>query len=237
MLESINLNSRKNLIMVKEQEILQTIVISYDWNEVIVKLVEEANLDPWDIDITKLTELFLDYLQTLRRFDFRIPARFILIAAILLRMKCEVVKLKEEKEKKAEKIDIDVPLLQPPVTRIPKRRVTLNELVAALQKAIEFQERKRQRKLAMRKAVEALITKEEDIETRMKKLHETIKRERVSKFSQLLSAWEREEIVSKFTPLLYLINNELIKCEQPEAFGEIFIYLLNEEFELKTSGI
>jgi segregation and condensation protein A len=222
--------------MAKEQEILQTIVISYDWNEVIIKLVEEANLDPWDIDITKLADLFLQYLYTLHKFDFRIPARFILIAAILLRMKCEIVKLKEEKEKKVEKIDINVPLLQPPVTRIPKRRVTLNELVNALQKAIEFQERKRQRKLAVRRAVEALIVEEEDIETRMKKLYEIIKNDNISKFSELLTTGEREEIVSKFTPLLHLVHNELIKCEQPEAFGEIFIYLLSNEFNIKVEN-
>ena len=219
--------------MVREEEILQTIVISYDWEEVLTRLVEEANLDPWDIDIVKLTDLFLNYLKTLRSFDFRIPARFILIAAILLRMKCEIIKLRKEVARKLERIDIDVPILEPPATRIPKRRVTLAELTEALRKAIEFQERKIKRRLALRSAVEALIdTSVEDIEERIKLVYELIKSKGIDKFSKLVDRWERSEIVRKFLPLLHLVNRELIACEQPEEFGEIFIRLINQSSQL-----
>jgi len=209
--------------MAKEQEILQTIIVSYDWEEVLEYLVREAQLDPWDVDIVKLADLFLDYLRRLRSFDFRIPARFILIAAILLRMKCEIIRLVEERPKRIERIDIEAPLLQPPIKRVPKRRVTLAELTKALQKALEFQERKRQRRLQLRRAVELLITYEEDIEVRIEKLLEEIKRKNVTRFSELLSKFEAEEIVGKFIPLLYLVHRSKLWCYQLEPFGEIFI--------------
>jgi len=211
--------------MAKEQEILQTIIVSYDWEEVLEYLVREAQLDPWDIDIVRLADLFLDYLRRLRSFDFRIPARFILIAAILLRMKCEVIRLVEERPKRMERIDIEAPLLELPIERIPKRRVTLAELTRALQKALEFQERKRQRKLQLRRAVELLISYEEDIELRMERLLQEIKTKNVTRFSQLISGLEAEEVVSRFIPLLHLVHNSKLWCYQLEPFGEIFISL------------
>ncbi len=218
--------------MAKEREILQTIIVSYDWEEVLEYLVREAQLDPWDIDIVRLADLFLDYLRRLRSFDFRIPARFILIAAILLRMKCEVIRLVEEKPKRIERIDIEAPLLQPPVKRVPKRRVTLAELTRALQKALEFQERKRQRRLRLRRAVELLITYEEDIELRMEKLLQEIKTKHITRFSQLLTELRAEEIVRKFLPLLHLVHCSKLWCYQLEPFGEIFISL--EPLELSS---
>lgn len=211
--------------MAKEQEILQTIIVSYDWQEVLEHLVREANLDPWDIDIVKLADLFLDYLRKLRSFDFRIPARFILIAAILLRMKCEIVRLVEEKPREVKRLDIEAPLLKPPVRRIPKRRVTLAELTRALQKALEFEERKRQRRLRLRQAVEMLISYEEDIEKRVGLLYEEIRKKGAEKFSDLLIDFTAEEIVAKFVPLLHLVHRSLIWCSQPEPFGEIYISL------------
>ena len=156
--------------MIKEQELVKNIIISSDWEEVITNIVIDENMDPWSIDIIKLTDAFVTYLNTLKFFDFRIPARFILVAAILLRMKCDIL-LEEEKERREEKeitpLEIShIKSLEAPIKRVPKRKVKITELVQALQKAFVFKEKKKMKKLKLKRTFETLIKYEEDIEKR-----------------------------------------------------------------------
>lgn len=217
-------------LIVDENKVIQTIILGSDWQEVLTTLVAEQGMDPLAVDIVKLADTFRVYLEHLKKFDFRIPARFILVAAILLRMKAELL-LEEEEEKiiktsQVEPLNIEeVPMLLPPITRKPTRKVTLNELVTALNKAFEFQERKEGKKLRMRRAIERLIEPEEDIEARIKEIYEEIVQKKVITFSQLVPAWKKMDIVQTFLPLLHLDQRGMITCEQEEMFKEIYIRL------------
>ncbi len=219
--------------IVDEQQVIQTIILGSDWQEVLTTLVAEMGMDPLSVDLVKLADVFRIYLERLKKFDFRIPARFILVAAILLRMKAELL-LEEEEEKiiktsQVEALNIDVPMLLPPITRKPTRKVTLNELVTALNKAFEFQERKEGKKLRMRRAIERLIEPEEDIEVRIKEIYEEIVSRKSMTFSQLVPAWKKMEIVQTFMPLLHLDQRGMVVCEQEEMFKEIFIRIKVDE--------
>ena len=212
--------------IIDEASVIRTIILGNDWQEVLTNLVVEEGMDPMNIDMVKLADTFMHYMQRLETFDFRIPARFILIAAILLRMKCEIL-LEEEEKKIAEqkeevKINIDAPLLLPPIERRPTRKVTLDELISALNKAKEFREKKEGKELRMRRAIENLIEPEEDIELKIKKIFEKIPLHRATKLSDLIP-WKRKEIVNTFIPLLYLMQRGKIECEQEEFFKDIYI--------------
>lgn len=215
---------------IDENKLIQTIVLGTDWQEVLTSIVVEEGLDPLNVDILRLTDAFVFYLHRLKSFDFRIPARFILIVAILLRMKCEL--MLEEEEKKLEikgeapaPLNIEnVPLLTPPITRKPTRKVMLTELVTALNKAFEFKERKEGKQIRLRRAVERLIEQEEDIELRIKTIFESILRHgTIMKFSDIVPVWKKKDIVETFMPLLYLIQRGKVTCEQDEFFKEITI--------------
>ncbi len=215
--------------IIDENKLIQTIILGSDWQEVLTSIVVEENMNPAEIDITNLADSFMRYLHRLQTFDFRIPARFVLIAAILLRMKCELLLEEEEKkeEVKAEEIpalNINVPILEPPIERKPTRKVTLNELITALNKAFAFKEKKESKELRMRRAVENLIEPEEDIELRIKKVFQDILRHgTIIKFSDLVPSWKRKDIAETFLPLLYLSNRGKVSCEQEEFFKEITI--------------
>ncbi|HJZ12762.1 MAG TPA: segregation/condensation protein A, partial [Acidobacteriota bacterium] len=179
-------------------------------------------------DIIKLAEVFTRYMAQLQKFDFRVPARFILVAAILLRMKAELLLDEEEQKALSQKeiipLDIEnVPMLLPPMTRKPTRKVTLSELVSALNKAFEFQERKEGKQLRMRRAVERLIEKEEDIEVRIDEIYREIVKLHSTTLSELVHSWRREDIVKTFLPVLHLMMRDLITVDQEEMFKEIFI--------------
>src|SRR3989338_6945680 len=144
--------------IVDENKVIQTIILGSDWQEGINTLMAEEGMDPLFVDLVKLADVFRSYLEHLKKFDFRIPARFILVAAILLRMKAELL-LDEEEEKEIKRVESaplnieDVPMLLAPISRKPTKKVTLNELVSALNKAFEFQERKEGKKIRMRHAI------------------------------------------------------------------------------------
>ena len=232
--------------IVDENKVIQTIILGSDWQEVLTTLMAEEGMDPLFVDLVKLADVFRSYLEHLKKFDFRIPARFILVAAILLRMKAELL-LDEEEEKEIKKMEsvplnIDVPMLLAPINRKTTRKVTLTELVTALNKAFEFQERKEGKKIRMRRAIERLIEPEEDIEVRIKEIYEEITQAKTIKFSQLVPTWKKMEIVQTFLPLLHLATRDMIICEQEEMFKEIFIKIklqdeTVQEVSQKSSGL
>lgn len=215
---------------IDENKLIQTIVLGTDWQEVLSSIVVEEGMDPLNVDIIRLTDAFVFYLHRIKTFDFRIPARFILIAAILLRMKCEL--MLEEQEQKLEikgtappALNIEnVPLLLPPIERKPTRKVTLTELVTALNKAFEFKERKEGKQIRLRRSVEKLIEPEEDIELRIKSIFDEILRHgTIMKFSDIVPAWRRKDIVETFMSLLYLSQRGKVSCSQDEFFKDITI--------------
>jgi len=213
-----------------ERKMIKNIFSGMDWQEVLNTIVIEEALDPWDIDIVRLTDAFIEYLYAMKKFDFRIPGRFILIAAILLRMKCEILfqeeeEIKEEEKEEEIKIDLnEIPELSPPMTRRVTRKVTLQELIDALNKAFEFKEKKESRLHRIRRAAIDLIEETEDIEDMIERIYRKIRgMGDLIKFSDLVPEWRRREIVSTFIPVLHLANRGNISCEQKEMFKEIFI--------------
>lgn len=223
---------RVNIMVVEESKLLQTIILGSDWQEVLVNLITEEGMDPKEVDIIKLTDAFVTYLNRLKTFDFHIPARFVLIAAILLRMKVELLleeeeaKIRERKEKEPKLKLEEIPELSAPLMRKATRKVTLNELVTALQKAFEFKERKEERGIRIRRAVVDFIEDEEDIELRIGRIFKEILRKGTLTFSDLVHTWKRKEIVEALLPMLYLSQRGKITCEQKEMFKEIYIQVV-----------
>lgn len=226
----------------KEKEILDMIIEEKSWEDLIYHIVSFEDLDPWDIDIIKLTDSFLEYIEGLETLDFRIPAKVVLVAAILLKLKSEVLSpfkgetdyyLPEEEglplELRLIKEEISKISLKPPMERHMKRKVTLDELVNALKKAMKVKDKKERGKRLLRNRLKEEIGEEEDIELRIERLMSEIdgllaklKSEKV-KFSKIVDKWERDEIVRQFMPLLHLSSRGKVRTEQEEFFEEIYI--------------
>lgn len=233
--------------MLDEEKILELIQEDPDWEETITYIIMERGMDPWDIDIVKLANVFSDSLKKMEKFDFKVPARLIIISAILLRMKVEIMvwerdegkKMEEEEEIEDMDLDVDisdVPDMNVPSKRKPKRKVTLDELTEALGKAFRTKNLRKDRKRKVKKKVHDAVpaSGKEGIEERIDNLYGRItqtlndlKNNRVT-FSSLVPDWNREEIVSSFLPLLYLHGDGKVNCEQKEYFGEILVKMLNE---------
>ncbi|MEM7825662.1 MAG: segregation/condensation protein A [Candidatus Aenigmatarchaeota archaeon] len=224
--------------MNQEENILQLILQKENWEEVIYHVVSIENLNPWDIDLVKLADSFLNFIKQIQELDFRIPAKIVFVAAVLLRLKADYLSLFEEEETVEEiakaqpfvDLGIDPNLVQLglPIKRIPKRQVTIEELISALRKALAVRERKVERRRVWRARIQAQIT-EEDITKKidhiMNEIDELMQKLKTSKlkFSQIVEDWNRDQIVDHFVPLLHLEQDEKVVTEQEEFFKDIYI--------------
>ncbi len=226
----------------KEQNLLEMILKGESWEELIYNIVSYEGLDPWDIDIIKLTDSFLKHIEGLKTLDFRIPAKVVLVAAILLKLKSNILSpMKVEgteyyptgmealDEYEQIRLELESMELKPPMERRVKRKVTIDELIDALRKAMKVKQKKERIRRKLGKRIKAEIGEEVDIELRIKNMMSEIdlllgklKADKVM-FSKIVSKWERDEIVRYFMPLLYLSSRGKISAEQREFFKEILI--------------
>jgi len=230
--------SEANEVQVSEENLLKVIIEKESWEEIIYYIVNIEKIDPWNVDIVKLCDGFINFLKRVKELDFRIPAKVVFIASILLRMKAEYLMMKEEEkmEEKEEEIpeflDVKPEMLKLsyPIKRIPRRQITLEELIIALKRAMEIEQKKKARRDILSQRLQKEINlEEEDIETRIQKVLQKIedlyfKKSKVE-FRDIVEKWERSEIVKNFLPILHLEKNKEIKTEQQDFFKEIWIYL------------
>ena len=208
--------------------------------EILVNLVREGEINPWNIDIVEITDKFLHHIEELERMDLRISGRTLHYAAILLRMKSNILVEEPVIEDDSWVDDLDFfdvdeyPVPKPPVRRYSQRSVTLDELILELEKAEVVERRKTIRKKA-RETIELArptteqvlnVAHEEDIEGRVDTMRETLSsiledRTYIA-LSELLSG-DRSNKLMTYISLLFLATNKEIWLEQEELFGELYI--------------
>ncbi len=221
---------------------------SLSWQSIIYDLINTEQLDPWDIDLSILSQKYLGKIKLLEEENFFISSKVLLAAALLLRLKSEILLNqdipgldailyghKEDKKYHQERIELDgeIPglMVRTPLPRYKK--VTLEELMHALGKAIKTENRRIRR---------IVITKQQEFETSLsmpktkvnlkdqitsiyRRLKEIFsKRDTRYPFSELAGK-STEEKVAVFVPLLHLDNQQKVWLEQDQHFEEIWILL------------
>jgi segregation and condensation protein A len=238
--------------MLSNQEMISLMVNEPSWEDVIVRIVAEEKMEPWDIDICRLADVFLVYIEKLNDTDLRVPARFILISAILLRMKSDILISKkkrvllsegERQDPKWYKLLAKLPPLDAPVKRMPVGSVSLDQLMHALKKAFDVKERRKERKERRRRVVANAMPTEpkEDITHRIDRLYDEIQSiltnlEKDVEFKKLVKNWNREKIVSTLMPILHLSQEGKVEITQEEIFKEIMIKLKKGEHSGKEDS-
>jgi len=206
--------------------------------EVLVELAKRGDIDPWDIDIARTTEKFLQYIDSLEKRDLRIPARTLLYASILLRMKSdsmegvkedEAVEPEMEEIEELEEEEKEDTLPRPPVRRHTKRPVTLDELISELKKAEMVGRRKAMRERWPTTEEKALdLSHDEGIEDRIKALgpilddmfmsHTTVTFQDINRRNSKI-----EDGVTNYVSLLFMAQRKQVWLEQEEIFGDLFV--------------
>ncbi len=217
------------------------------WKSIIYDLIRTEQMDPWDINISLIAKKYIDKIKGLKETDLKVGGKVLLAAAILLRIKsCKLIgdDLNEfdrliagsqvdeeafyddlEKELIAkEDIPLDKMQLHPRMPQPRRRKVSVYDLVKALEKAVEV---KKRRVLNQVLPQMEIPQKKFDIEKAIKGLYGRITnflrgRKRTT-FKKLLKTDKKEEKVHTLIPLLHLSNENKVLLEQEEAFGDIYI--------------
>jgi len=200
--------------------------------EVLVELAKKGEIDPWDIDIARTTQRFLEYIDSLEKRDLRIPARTLLYAAMLLRMKSDFVEESKEEEPELipDELEFQVEetidgLPQPPIRRHTKRPVTLEELISELRKAEMVGRRKAMRERWPQSPAEKAmdLSHEEGIEDRIKVLGPILDSIFESSKAAAFADIKSKEPIMDYVSLLFMAQRRQVWLEQEEFFQELYI--------------
>lgn len=207
------------------------------WESLLREIVKQEGFNPWDVNVSALTEKYVKTLKQLEKLDFKLSGKVLLAASILLKIKSDhIIEKKvseEQKEKFMEEIsaeeleELNEKKIVPRIPLPKKRRVTLNELVDSLKKAIEVKERRVRRHRAKKEKKIEVEVEEVDIVTRIKDLYERIlkffKKKKEVFFHDITPSNKREDVVDTYIPLVFMANENKVDLEQEELFGEIRI--------------
>ncbi len=239
---------KKGILPVFMQDQLLEMLMKNDeitWQTLIQDLVKSEEMDPWDVDISKLTKKYLETLSKLQESNFFVSGKVVLAAALLLKIKSDKLLNEDiaefdnqmnpqELEEFEDLAEIPVPdanenppqlTIKTPMPR--KRRVSLLDLMGALKKALDLHEKREARVEEDGKINVTIPEKMIDITQLIKEVYAKItsyfKKQDHLSFDELVGSREREEKIYTFIPLLHLDAQEKIFLHQDKPFGEIKI--------------
>jgi segregation and condensation protein A len=245
-----------------EDKIFQILVndTEISWKSIIVDLVKKEDMDPWDINISVLSKKYIDRIKELKESDLKVSGKVLLAAAILLSIKSKRLvgedlsefdrllsstdvdedEFYDDLEKELRKGEVQGMTeyfeLNPRTPMPRKRKVSVYDLVQALEKALEVKKRRvfnewnaigdakmPERTFDITKAIGSLYDKIKFFFFKQKK--------RSLKFSELTESKKKEDKVFTFIPLLHLSNEDKVDLHQEEHFADFDISMPNQEVE------
>lgn len=225
----------------------------FSWQELIYDLINTEQLDPWDINLSLLAQKYLEKIKELEEANFTLSSKVLLVCSLLLRLKSEILLNKQiksiddilfnKKQETQEKLKItdfdddEIPELVPrtPLPRLKK--ISLEELMSALNKAIQTEERRTTKKTNEKEQYEKtkffLPKKSINLLEKIKEMHGKVtglfqKNEKIP-FSQI-SGIKKEEKIEAFIPLLHLDNQKKLWLHQEKYLEEIWLHKNGDEF-------
>ena len=225
------------------------------WQTLIQDLVKSEQMNPWDIDLSLLSNRYLDTIKKLKTHNFFISGKVILASSILLRMKANKLLLEDIGNLDAQLFQQDIESLEDfedsalseinpddvdIIPRLPqprKRKVSMQDLINALGKALEVNRRKIIRHERYNFVPEMEIPDRKiDITQKIKQIYEqivnffkkTLDKETLT-FTKLVPSGNKEDKIFTFIPLLHLDSQEKVNLSQREHLGEIEIAMNKNE--------
>jgi len=226
--------------LVKKEEI--------EWDSIINELVKNNVIDPLNIDLEVLVDYYIKIIRELKKkehFDFILSSNVLILLVYFLKLKVEHLTsslfynvteeviyddLLEESEKEVKKERREKKLKKELKLRVlyeRRRKVTLEDLKEAIKEILEKEKKKRTKKIK-KEDLEDLKTLEYDLEKEAElilSLLEKLEKKEISFFEFLknLGLIEKEEIIKKFMPLLYLELQEKLELKQELPLEDFWI--------------
>ncbi len=193
----------------------------------LISMIHEKKLDPWDIDLSILTQEFLKKIQEMQAEGLTVGGNMVLASSILLKYKSESIIIVEGEEM-IEDVHPQPTFVQPPPLSFsiripPKKPITLSELISEMERVIKHAIKPR------KKTIEAQPIQipeiKFDVEGEVNFVLERLKREReIALFSLINKNDEKERIIRLLFAVLLLFKEGKVKIRQDEIFEDVIIY-------------
>lgn len=229
------------------------------WQSLMMQIVKEEGMDPWNIDVSKITKGYISSVKKLKEANLSISGKVVLASALLLKVKSKHLLEHDLQDlddifDQAQELpvagqgfdedfgDIDLlmdagqvvnkgkevqQVLVPRTPRPRERKVSVYDLIDALDKAMKVRTRRVNKKMP---AAKQKIELPENVDvTKLivntyKKVHDFARLQEELTFHHLCSKDEHKKAkVQTFIPLLHLFNERRIDLKQDEHFGDIHI--------------
>ena len=240
------------------QQKIVDLLLNHDelgWKKIIYDLVENEQMDPWDINISLLAQKFIQVIKQAQEHDLKIPGKIVLAAAILLKIKATHLvendisnldrllnqteeipedELFGEVEERLRNPNLAHPQLIPRNPQPRNRKVSVHDLVEALQhamatkKRILAQQRPTPYPYRPHRKIDILDVIK-DVYHKITYYYNKDKETKVTYTRLLPPKAGKQEKVYTFMPLLHLENEQKIEMEQQKHFDEIVISLSKKE--------
>lgn len=221
------------------------------WQTIIYDLIKADEMHPWDIDVSLLTQRYIETIKKLEEMNFFVSGKVLFAAAFLLKLKTEYLvdsdiayfdsilfpqtEMFDDMDLPFQRQKLDLPPLgiRTPMPR--KRKVSVQDLMKALERALEVNKRRIIKfNRYYTENVPVMPDKKVDIVEMIKNIYEKVfgmfQRKETITFSKLLPEGDvtKKEKVYTLLPLLHLENEQKVELSQERQFEEIFISLKAE---------
>ena len=242
--------------MSQEESIFNTLIEEDDitWQSMIIELVKTEQMDPWNVDVGLLSERIMKFIEEMKETNLRVSGKLILAAAVLLRLKSgrfietDLTNLEnlmnidnyddfdefgEFGDKQWDKADPKNFKIYPRTPQPRKRKVSIYDLMGALEKIIDNKKQKLKRKVPSI-APEVKIRKHVDMNLVIKDVEKALfafknkNKTNTMKFSEIIPSERKEDKINTFIPLLHLTNQRITDLEQDEHFADFDINILKD---------
>ncbi len=249
---------------VEENQTIQQIPANLNLSgglEILVQLAEKGDIDPWDIDIIDVTDKYLTALDKTPRENLLNAGRAIFYSSVLLRLKSDILlNISNETLLSSQQtenffpeddllfndenaIPLDLTKLESYIMRSSigkqqrKRKITLTDLIFALQQAEEEEERRALRAKMRKERVFSIampdtpedvldIAQDEEVEDIADKI-DSIIQEHLTDDKPISFTFLNSIVGYKaksFLAILFLTHAKKIVIEQNQLYEEIYIY-------------
>jgi len=229
----------------RDTQQIEKLVGNPTWREMLIDLVGSEQIDPWNLDISEITNKYIARVKQMKVFDLHVPANVILAASILLRFKAEAWHfeedvIEEQTEMAVEDERIAVQPLQLRMRLPPKRSITLTDLISALDDVIKIEHKREERRVFIPQSMEFKMPEydiEREMELVLKEINTLADAKGWLSFSELLAHLSRKDtksIILTLMPLLHLCSEGKVTIFQEHVFGEVLIHIGDEDYENRS---
>ena len=223
--------------------------------DLLLTLIRKSKLDIEDIQISELTEQYLEIMKDISEVDLEVASEFIEYAALLIEIKSKkllpkivdneedeldpeyILKLRlreyqyfKEVNEKLGKLESNDKFYKQPEKEANKFRVVIKdmELDTLLDAFVGIMHRVN--KIEKSKESKEIVKETFTVEQKISSIKDTLISRNKIKFSELfLESASKEEVITTFMALLELIKMQMIRVSQDDLFSDIQIEKTGEE--------